>query len=180
MVEDTYEADARARFSSNVDKRGRDECWPWTGSVLQGKGYGRFFYRGRTVGAHRYAYALAVGAFPASETFICHHCDNPPCCNPTHLFAGAPADNSADMARKGRARNAGIESLRPGGELHPNWRPLRSEDTHTAKLTPDDVRQIRRLRAEEGLSYQQLGDRFGVTKRNAWCIVNRKTWREVA
>lgn len=57
----------------------------------------------RTVYAHRFAWEITNGPIPVG-LLACHHCDNPPCCNPAHLFLGTHADNNADMNAKGRAR----------------------------------------------------------------------------
>jgi len=97
--------DARAieRFWSKVDVRGRDECWEWQASGS--KGYGRLMMDGVTWGAHRLAFTLVKGRIPDGMCVL-HSCDNPPCCNPAHLFIGTHADNMRDMAKKGRSSSS--------------------------------------------------------------------------
>ncbi len=90
----------REDFWRNVAVGAEDVCWPWTGKTKT-KGYGKFYIKGRTYLAHRVSYALANGETPSSQ-LVCHRCDNPPCCNPSHRFLGTVSDNGMDASRKGR------------------------------------------------------------------------------
>lgn len=99
------------RFWSRVDKTGGPAaCWPWTGPRYE-TGYGRLRIIGIPYRAPRIAYFLAHGTDPADK-FVCHRCDNPPCCNPAHLFLGTTRQNGRDMASKGRAKNQHGEQKR--------------------------------------------------------------------
>lgn len=80
---------------------GPDACWPWTGNTAHGYG---ITSDGKK--AHRVTYGILVeGIIPGMD--ICHKCDNPPCCNPAHLFQGTALDNWRDMVRKGRDNGNG-------------------------------------------------------------------------
>lgn len=78
-------------------------CWEWGGPTTK-KGYGRFSQGQRTWRAHRLAYELTYGPFP-TQLQVLHHCDNPPCVRPEHLFLGDHAANMADAVAKGRLGN---------------------------------------------------------------------------
>lgn len=94
--------DVHARFWTRVDVKGEDECWPWNHS-RDPHGYGVFSLSSRNRPASRVAYLLAHGPIPDGHR-INHHCDNPPCCNPKHLYAGTAADNTRDMMVRGRQK----------------------------------------------------------------------------
>lgn len=161
----TYDERAEARFLASFDRRSDDECWPWKLGRLA-NGYGRFYYRGRTHSAHRFVYERSYGPIPAGM-FVCHHCDNPPCVNPAHLFVGTAADNTADMMRKGRYRQGSRENV------------VRGEDVARSVLTERDVRAMRAIRAERGSPYYVIAQQFGVATRTAWLAVTGRTWAHV-
>ena len=96
-------------------------CWEWSGARLV-TGYGRLY--GRMAGTdarrtwryvHRIAYALAVGPIPVGA-LICHHCDNPPCFNPAHLYAGSFQSNVDDTFASGRRARAAVPRRLPDEE----------------------------------------------------------------
>ena len=140
-------------------KRGSsDECWPWRGA-LNSWGYGAVQVDGVQMNASRAAYIATHGAI-ARGLVVCHRCDNPACCNPAHLFVGTQAENLADCRSKGRARGQFA-----GGADHPN---------HVAKLTPDSVREARKL-AASGVTCSEIARRFGMDNKTIWSAVNRKS-----
>lgn len=90
------------KFWARVDKSAGDNCcWPWTKGRCKKRGYGKVNYKNRQYKSHRIAYMLSIG--PISDgLLICHHCDNPPCCNPSHLYQGNYKTNAEDTIARGR------------------------------------------------------------------------------
>lgn len=93
--------DRDSLFWSKVDQKENYECWPWKASTNK-DGYGQFWIGDTYVPAHRYAYCFVTREYITSEDLILHHCDNPSCCNPRHLFRGTAQDNVNDKMSKGR------------------------------------------------------------------------------
>lgn len=159
------------RFWEKVDKSNPDGCWHWTGATQTPWGYGSF-NRGNHNGkshtdvAHRVSYELTYGEIPQG-LFVCHRCDNPICVNPDHLFLGTHQDNMIDMHQKGRS----IEHIKP--ERH-----ARGERQHLAKLTADQVLQVRAMH-DTGVSYSKLAKLFHVSKSSIYSIITRETWKHI-
>jgi len=77
-----------------------DGCWLWTGYTTK-LNYGEVIINYKKVRTHRASYMIYKGEIPEG-IFVCHHCDNPLCVNPDHLFLGTQLDNMRDMIKKGR------------------------------------------------------------------------------
>lgn len=101
------------RFWSKVDMRGPDECWKWQASLTT-SGYGRFKIASYTqVTASRMALICTANEEPFGLCVL-HTCDNPPCCNPAHLYFGTVADNARDKTERGRHRTGDQSGAKNG------------------------------------------------------------------
>ena len=103
------------RFWSKVDVRGPNECWEWQAG-RDDEGYGFFQLNGRQVRAHRLAWELGQEESLGSRCAL-HSCDNPPCCNPAHVFPGTNAENTADKLAKGRHARGSLSARAALNEL---------------------------------------------------------------
>lgn len=102
-------ASIRGRFSSKIEVRRPEDCWPWIAKARHKAGYGALNSGAPekcTIYAHSLSWALANGPIPPGM-FILHHCDNPGCCNPAHLYAGTPKQNMQDVKARNRKKYAG-------------------------------------------------------------------------
>lgn len=104
------------RFWRKVHVGVPEICWVWH-AYRHRQGYGMVGFDGKLYLAHRVAWALCNGSIPA-EIMVCHTCDNPPCCNPKHLFLGTHTDNMRDMQQKDRANHPKGDST--GGRIASN------------------------------------------------------------
>lgn len=153
------------RFWVKVDVKESDECWEWTGGYSNSNGYGTIALGVRSKGngrAHRVAWELTRGPIPAGMC-VCHHCDNPGCVNPKHLFLGTQQDNLQDCRQKDRAASGSS-----AGEKNPK-----------AKLSAAQVHAIRRRYAAGAVYQRVLASEYGITQAQVSAIVTRKNWRHL-
>lgn len=157
-------ADAALLVCRLVDKSTVDEatgCIEWNG-YRTAKGYGKIGIRGVSHRTHRISYELHHGPIPDGMD-VCHRCDNPPCWNPDHIWAGSNHENRLDSARKGRTNR--------------NLPWARGENNVTAKLTWVKVDKIRALIAA-GKSNKDIAERYGVRPGTIGFIRNGATWKQ--
>lgn len=124
-------------------------CWVWQGArTKQGHGIISNGFR-RNLYVHRVMYEHANGVELPPGIKACHRCDNPPCCNPGHLFPGTLSDNMRDMVKKGR---------------------------HGAqKLQPEQIGEIR-ARLQSGVTQREVGREFGIAQQTVSEIKTGKIW----
>lgn len=151
-------------FWKRVAKGSPDECWEWQRARNErhaGRDYGIMWVNGKKWKTHVFSYVLHFG--PVNGLWVLHRCDNPPCCNPNHLFLGTCKDNVHDMISKGRAVRE------------------RGEDRYNARLTEDDIREIRRrcVRWDKLNSQTALAKEFGVYHTMIHAIITGRRWKHV-
>jgi HNH endonuclease len=146
-----------------------DNCWEWQAARTD-KDYGHFMVGGRKGGTektHRVAWCLTYGQIP-DGLWVLHKCDNPPCCNPKHLFLGTSDDNIRDMVSKRRNSTGEQHGLNHIGELNVN-----------SKLTADKVRYIRCRYASGDVNFTELGREMCVNRSTIAGIVKQRLWKHI-
>jgi len=155
------------RFWEKVEKRGPDECWEWK-AYREKTGYGQLqvgtYETPDATRSHRIAWELTNGPIP-DGLHVCHHCDNPPCCNPTHLFLGTHQDNMDDMLAKGR------DSKPP--RVH-----VTGEQNGRSVYTNDQVGNFRREFHKAGVSIRAFAILKDVSYPTMWRIINHATYQD--
>ena len=131
-------------------------CWEWLGPVFRSNGRARLILGRNNILASRLMYVLEFGAI--GSLYVLHSCDNVLCIKPSHLSLGTSQDNADDMISKGRS--------------------LTGEKNAAAKLTEDQVRDLRR-RIKQGELATVVAREYGITSTTAYMIRDRKIWRHV-
>lgn len=153
----------RADFWARVDVRNPDQCWEWK-KGLKGRArnqYGIVWIDRKSYGTHQVAYTVTKGEVPAGMNVL-HTCDNPPCCNPNHLFLGTHKDNIHDCISKGR------------------YKKEMGSDRYNAKLTEAQVERIKREAPTRKYGWgRRLAREFGVGPSAINNIVKGRRWKQV-
>ena len=162
-------------------------CWIWNGSRHQ-EGYGRLQFHNRTYRITRIVLGTSAGRTLLRSELACHHCDNPPCCNPDHLFVGDHQANEDDKCRKNRqavGRSHGSHthperratSDRHGSHTHPErWR--RGEANGASRFHESESRKMFQLYAS-GYSQSAIARIFHTTQGTVWTILRGRCWRHL-
>ena len=147
------------RFWSKVDKS--SNCWNWTAG--KSRGYGYINIDGKNIQAHRFSWEYYNGKIPETSgyhgTCVLHHCDNPSCVNPKHLFLGSQRKNMDDMLTKCRQAKGDKISL--------------------SKLTEVDVKEIRDHFDCGVFTQQEIADYYSVAVSTINKVINYKTWTHI-
>ena len=153
-----------SQFLQLIDRSDRKGCWPWRGGRTS-YGYGSVYLSESksTDLAHRVSWMTHNNRRLRKQECVCHHCDNPICCNPRHLFVGDRAANNRDKTSKGR----NVTIPRPG------------ERNPMSKLKVVEVKKIRDEYQSGEVTYQSLADRHHVSVGLIGMIVRREVWQHI-
>jgi hypothetical protein len=130
-------------------------CWLWLAATHY-SGYGKIKIGEKQLKAHRISYEIHRGPIPRG-IHVLHHCDNPPCVNPDHLFLGTQVENNNDRDNKGRHV------------------PLQGEKHGNSKFTAEQVLHIRQTQT----SVAELAKMYGVNQSSIFKIRKRETWTHI-
>lgn len=142
------------RIAEKLASPDENGCVLWRGHC-DGNGYGVISHHSRNRRVNRILFEIELGRSLLRTEWVCHHCDNPPCCTRGHLYLGNKATNAADVVTRGRAGRDG-----------------------NAKLAPDDVREIRRLLAT-GQKRSVIATQYGVHYATIWEIDRGISWTNI-
>lgn len=150
----------------------RGGCWRWPGATDE-KGRGRIWMNGTIQIAHR-AVWMALGREIPTGKLLCHHCDNPRCVNPDHLYVGTHADNGRDMSVRKRtwAHRNPDKARELGRRLGKNNTHMRGENNPRAKLSVADVQVIRASKEKT----KPLAEKYGVHRTTIQHIRRGSQW----
>lgn len=152
---------------------GPQNCWLWP-RALDHAGRGRVWVDGKLKLAHRAVWECVRGQIPAGA-LLCHHCDNPTCVNPNHLYVGTPLTNGRDMSVRKRtwAHRDPERAKRVGVEFGKRNTWSRGDANPKAKLTPEQVISIR----TDSRPTKELVAQYGVHRTAIQRIRSGKQWK---
>lgn len=150
------------RFMAKTKINQETQCWEWIGAVNE-RGCGKMAIHRKLMYAHRFSLQIKLGRELGNNECACHHCDNPNCVNPDHLFAGTRSENTRDSMGKGRF----VIPTASKGVKH-----------NKSKLDPVKVQEIISLLAS-GESQQSIANKYGVAPSSIHKIHTGKSWKEV-
>jgi hypothetical protein len=134
-------------------------CWIWQGNK-DTCGYGVIKLHQKGLKAHRVMWEIA-NQRTIENLYVLHKCDTPACVNPDHLFLGTPKDNAIDRSRKGRSGD------------------VRGALNGRAKLTGEQVAEIREIFQNHKITKRALARLYGVTDVQIGHIIRDEQWKEI-
>ncbi len=153
--EEYYQTIVKERLMKKIHIS-ESHCWEWS-TPFNTYGYGLIHIKRKQLMAHIVAYRIYKGS--TNGLCVLHKCDNPPCCNPDHLFLGTKKDNTQDMMRKGRG--------------------LVGEKNGQSKLTNLQAQEIRELAKTKQYTQKQIGLMFGITASTVNAIFNERSRKSI-